>query len=364
MIGNRLGWMMLVLCLVGCSRPIEPIEKPTRWTMAGPTMGTSFSITIADPGGRLSSEPDLQAIAIKVKAVLKEINQKMSTYDSESEISKFNASRSTERFSVSAELASVVARAKEIFEASDGAFDITVSPLVNLWGFGTQGERSDPPSDDQIQAVIASIGSQHLEVTLDPPTLRKLKPELEINLNAIAPGYAADRLGQLLSELGYKNSLVDVGGEFLAQGKNDDGGPWRVAIEKPRRSAAPKQSIERVLLISDQAAATSGDYRQFFEHNGKFYSHTIDPKEGKPVTHSLASVTIIAPDAMSADGWATAVMALGPDRGMKLVESLDRVEAILLIRKEDGTFEMKVSPGAEKFIDRSARKDVRQQEGH
>ncbi len=338
---------LLLLATVGCSRQQPPASV---WRIAGPTMGTTYSITISDPENRLTREPDLPSISAKAEQILADINRTMSTYDPKSEISTFNASTSTEAMTVSADFARVVHRAKEIHQASQGAFDITVSPLVDLWGFGHKGERTAPPSDDEVTRVLEGVGSQKLEVTLDPPTLRKSIESLCINLNAIAPGHAADRLGKLLDELGYQHYLIDVGGEFLARGLSDSGKPWRIAIERPERSALPKQTIQRVLTIADRAVATSGDYRQYFEHEGKFYSHTIDPKTGKPVNHSLASATVIAKDAMSADGWATAVMVLGPERGMELVESVDDVETVLLIRRDDGTFEERTSSGAQKLL--------------
>jgi thiamine biosynthesis lipoprotein len=340
-------WSFLVLAMVGCSR-----EQPraTVWRIAGPTMGTTYSITISDPEKKLTSEPDLPSISAKAEQILADINRSMSTYDPQSEISTFNGSTFTEPMSISADFARVVHRAKEIHQKSQGAFDITVSPLVDLWGFGHRGERPNPPTEDEITRTLESVGSERLEVTLEPPALRKSIEGLRINLNAIAPGHAADRLGKLLDELGYQHYLIDVGGEFLARGKSDSGKSWRIAIERPDRSVLPKQTIQRVLSVADRAVATSGDYRQYFEFEGKFYSHTIDPKTGKPVIHSLASATIIADDAMSADGWATAVMVLGPEKGMQLIESLDNVEAVLLIRRDDGTFEEQASSGAQKML--------------
>jgi thiamine biosynthesis lipoprotein len=336
-----------MLLSVGCSRA-QP--RNSVWQITGPTMGSTYSITISDPERKLTPEPDLPSISQKVEQVLADINRTMSTYDPKSEISIFNDSTSTEKVAVSADFARVVHRAKEIHLASHEAFDITVSPLVDLWGFGHRGEQPKPPNKDEITRTLQSVGSDKLEVTLDPPAIRKSIPDIRINLNAIAPGHAADRLGQLLEELGYQHYLIDVGGEFLARGLSDSGEPWRIAIERPERSGIPKQTIQRILRVSDRAIATSGDYRQYFEHEGKFYSHTIDPKTGKPVSHALASATVIAKDAMSADGWATAVMVLGPEKGMELVKSLDDVEAVLLIRREDGTFEERRSSGAGKYL--------------
>jgi thiamine biosynthesis lipoprotein len=339
------------LVLVGCTPAPQP---PTFWKIEGPTMGTTFSITISSPSthsaDRQPIEPDLKQISQEAKAVLAEINRTMSTYDPKSEISSFNASATDQAIPISPLFARVVARAKEISTASSGRFDITVSPLVDLWGFGNKGDRHQPPSDQQIELAMKSVGSDSLEVSLDPPTLRKSISSMAINLNAIAPGFAADQLGKLLEEQGYNDYLIDVGGEFLAKGKSPQGGPWRVAIERPDRSGIPKQTVQMVLEVTDRAVATSGDYRQYFEHEGKFYSHTIDPKTGRPTTHRLASATIIANDAMSADGYATAVMVLGPDEGMKWIESLDRVEAILVVRKEDETLETRFSAGAKRLV--------------
>jgi thiamine biosynthesis lipoprotein len=337
----------LAATLVGCAEPPQP---PRSWEITGPTMGTTYSVTLADPDRAIEGEPVLASLRDEIRETLDSINRQMSTYDAASEISRFNASNSTEPMPVSADFAQVVAKALHVTRESEGRFDITVSPLVELWGFGPGKPREIPPTDDEIAAAQACVGSDGIAVTLNPPTLTKKNPNVRLDVNAIAPGFAADLLSALCEKHGFVNHLVDVGGEFRAEGRNGSGEIWRVGIEKPIRSPIPTESAERVLRIERGAVATSGDYRQFFEHAGTFYSHTIDPTTGRPVTHRLASVTIIAPDALSADAWATAVMVLGPDKGMQLVEKLQDVEALLMIRNDDQSFQEVLSSGMSAYL--------------
>lgn len=244
------------------------------------------------------------------------VNQLMSTYRADSDVSRFNAAATTDWFPVSPETCKVVSRALEISEISDGAFDVTVAPLVNLWNFGPNpGDRTRLPSLEQVAREKSRIGFHKLHVRMDPPALRKDDPQLWIDLSAIAEGYAADRVADALASRGVTAMLVDIGGELVARGTKRDGQEWRVGIIWPRDD---EQTYRDACTLRDVGLATSGDYRNFTMIDGKRYSHTIDPSTGYPVDDRLASATVIASDSMTADAVATSVMVLGADKGHAL----------------------------------------------
>lgn len=342
MIVLRASLVLFVAACAGCSQA----KPPSSWKIEGRTMGTTFSVAVADPDGRLAgAPPDLAPVAAEIEAALEDVARQMSTYRPDSEISRFNASRSTDPMTVSEGFARVVARALEIHRLTGGAYDVTVAPLVQLWGFGPAVPRDSPPSDEEIRSALAAVGSDKLEASLDPPSLRKLDPAVRIDLNSIAPGYAVDLLCEILDRRGFDSYLVDVGGEFRAKGRGPNGGPWRVGVERPVRGAAPGGALQEVVELRDEALATSGDYRAYFEHDGVEYSHTIDPATGRPVRHNLASATILAPDCTTADALATAVLVLGPEEGARLVERSPGVRALFVLRMEGGKFETRSATG-------------------
>ncbi len=306
-----LALICVVLMLGGCGEGSEQQVLALR----GATMGTTYSLQIVDPPEDL----DRDALAEEVSARLSAINDRMSTYQPSSQLSRFNASSATDWFLVSPELLAVVKAAQAVSEASSGAFDITVGPLVNLWGFGPTVSADVLPSAAEIQAARARVGWQQLDVQRQPPALRKARPDLYVDLSAIAKGYAVDRLAALLGSLAVENYLVEIGGELRGRGVNGRGEPWQIAIERPETS---KRAMFRVVALRDIGMATSGGYRNFFEVDGEHYSHTIDPATGRPVDHRLASVTVLAAETMQADAWATALLVLGPERGFELAERL------------------------------------------
>jgi thiamine biosynthesis lipoprotein len=266
---------------------------------------------------------DLQA---DVEKKLAEIDREMSTYRSDSEISRFNRAPAGEWFPVSKAVAEVVTASREISEKSGGAQDITVGPLVNLWRFGPKDSASGgkkvefaPPTDAAVQAARKRVGFKKLDVRSEPPALRKQVEGLEVDLSSIASGYTIDRLGQIMRDHGVKNYMVELGGELRAEGKRADGTPWRIAIERP---LADKRELEAAVPLVDAAMATAGGSRHFFEYKGKRYSHIIDPATGRPVEHTLASVTVAADKCLDADGWDTPLMVLGPERGTEVAEKL------------------------------------------
>jgi thiamine biosynthesis lipoprotein len=276
----------------------------------------AYKVVIADHP-KTVSPVELQE---RVADVLENVNQLMSTYQPDSDVSRFNRSKSVEFQPVDPKTAAVVARSIEISKQTEGAFDITVGPAVNLWDFGPTKSGFKIPSDAQMDAVKALIGYQYLEVQIEPPAIRKLVAGIQIDLSAIAKGYAVDQVAATLDQIGCGNFLVEVGGEVLARGERFAGGKWRIGVERPNDAGITLASVAE---ISNEAMATSGDYRNFFEFKGRRYSHTINPQTCRPVDHTLASACIIFKDCMTADALATAMMVMGRNKGTKLCEKLD-----------------------------------------
>jgi thiamine biosynthesis lipoprotein len=263
----------------------------------------------------------------------------------DSEISRFNAFESTGWFEVSPETAKVLATARQISEQTDGAFDVTVAPLIELWGFGSSGRMKEPPADEQLQALADQIGWEKLDVRTDSPALKKSHPELSANLSAIAKGYGVDAVAENLERLGIESYLVEIGGEIRVKGTKRDGSVWIVGVESPVEST---REVKHAIPLTDAALATSGDYRNFIEREGKKYSHTIDPRTLKPIEHSLASVSVIAETCMEADALATGLMVMGPDKGYNYSEERG-IPVLMMIHAEDGFTEKATSAWKARF---------------
>lgn len=296
----------------------------------GRTMGTTWSVRVAAP------PPGLREAALRadVEARLVRINALMSTWDPASELSRFNAAPIGEWFAVDAELVAVVEAARTLGELSEGAFDVTVGPLVNLWGFGPQAEvgRDAVPSEAALEAALRRVGFAGVETRRAPPALRRTA-DLEVDLSAIAKGYGVDAVASILEAHGVQRYLAEIGGELRARGHNARDVPWQVGIETPD---AQQRGVAREAIGLDGAAvATSGDYRNFFTVDGVRYSHTIDPTTGRPVTHDVASVTVIHSSAMWADGWATALNVMGAERGLALAAEQDLAVLFILYEADD-----------------------------
>ena len=283
-------------------------------SLNGTTMGTTWSVHVASEDMGPSA---MRSAAAAIQSTLDEVVASMSTWETDSELSLLNRSTSTEPQTISGPLLEVLTAAQTISQKSRGAFDVTVSPVVEAWGFGSATPIESLPSEEQIEEILRHTG--HTLVVLDEKqsTLTKGDPQIEIDLSAIAKGYGVDRVAEKLESLGYFDYLVEVGGELRARGHRLDGRAWRVAIETPGEGL---QEIHRVLELEDMAMATSGDYRNFFEHDGKRFSHTLDPRTGRPIEHELASVSVLHPSATFADAWATALNVLGAEEGYRLAE--------------------------------------------
>ncbi len=324
--------------LLACT---EQPETAAVQVLEGPTMGTRYTVKVARPPEGFEPEK----VAREIDALLLSVNAAMSTYDPNSELSRFNASESTEWEQVSPELVFVVEEALRIGGVTAGALDVTVGPLVNLWGFGAEPADREIPNEASLEEARGRVGLRHLNVRSDPPALRKTLPNLYVDLSAIAKGYAVDRIADYLSTQGAESFMVEVGGEVRVKGTNERGVGWRIGIETPSPGG---RVVQRVLQPGEMALATSGDYRNFFEADGKRYSHMLDPVNGRPVEHDLASVTVIHPSAMSADGLATALMVMGTEAGLDF--AAERGLAVFTISKGASGFEESHSPGFEQYL--------------
>jgi thiamine biosynthesis lipoprotein len=320
-----LAFVVLGLALTACGTGRTPHAL---LELAGPTMGTTYSIKVVDPPAHLHRD----TLAALVEAELTDLLQKLSTYDPASELSRFNQSRETDWIDASEELVEVLGEARQVSELTDGAFDVTVGPLVDLWGFGPELTGDRIPTAAEIAVLQAGLGFRNIEVRAAPPAIRKLHPDTRIDLSAIAKGYAVDRLALLLESRGISSYLVEIGGELRGRGHNPSGDHWRIGIERP---VAGERAVHDVITIDNVGVATSGDYRNYFEKDGQRFSHTIDPHTGRPVTHTLAAVTVISPQTMRADAMATALMVLGPDAGYTLADR-EGLAALFVVRSADG----------------------------
>ena len=301
-------------------------------SFSGATMGTNYAVKAV----HVPPDVDTDQLKTAIDGVLKRINDRMSTYDRNSELSRFNQSRSIDWVSVSSSLLMVMREALRVSELSEGAFDVTVGPAVNLWGFGPGPARGRIPSVAQIQMAVAKVGYERLHVRDSPPAIRKDDPDLYVDLSAIAKGYGVDQVANHLEREGIHNYLVEVGGELRVKGQKAPGTPWRIGIEKPTPTA---RMVEAILPMREGAVATSGDYRNFFEAEGERFTHEIDPRTGRPVTHQLASVTVVSSSAMYADAMATALMILGPESGYQLAER-ENLAAFFLVKTGNGFREL------------------------
>ena len=317
----RAGLLLGALLLGGCSEPPEAHE------FIGATMGTRYSVILPQlPTGHTRAQLE-QAF----DALLVDVNDEMSTYIDDSMISTFNRSSSSDWYDVTPAFYEVTRAALTLSVLSDGRYDITVAPLVELWGFGVADSDDSVPDVAAIEQARQGMGFQRLELRASPPALRKQIPELTIDLSSIAKGHGVDVLADYLESLGVDDYLVDIGGELRAGGQSQRGDDWRIALEKP---VSGERSVQRVVEVTGLGVATSGDYRNYFEKNGTRYSHIIDASTGRPVEHRLASVTVLADNAMIADGWATMLMVLGEEAGFLLAER-EGIAAYFIFKADD-----------------------------
>lgn len=293
----------------------------------GQTMGTYYQVKyVLDPNQQNNEKLSVDILQAEIDKRLELVNDQMSTYRPDSELSRFN--RAEKSLLVSDATRGVVEDALLIFKQSHGAYDVTVGPLVNLWGFGPDKKPNKVPSEQLIAEKRRMVGSQHLSI--EGNRLIKSIPELYLDLSSIAKGYGVDFIADYLQQLGINNYLVDIGGELRVHGYKPVNEPWTVAIERP----AAGQNVQRLIHIGNNAIATSGDYRNYFESDGIRYSHTIDPNTGKPINHKLVSVTVIDKSSMHADGLATAITVMGPEVGLAFAKA-QHLPVFLLVKEGD-----------------------------
>ncbi|MFM2482241.1 FAD:protein FMN transferase [Celerinatantimonas sp. YJH-8] len=336
-----LAFLGLAFLLLGCQKH----EDLYTLTLKGGTMGTFYQIKVVAPKDKL---PDGQTLQALVDKELEQVNDEMSTYRPQSELSLFNSQQTTQVVPISDHLRTVVTEALRISGLTGGAFDITVGPLVNLWGFGPTGRPDKVPSPEKLSAAEKEIGYHHLHLSTEG--WQKDIPGLYVDLSGIAKGYGVDRVADLLKAQGFHNFLVNVGGELRQQGHNDQNEPWRVAVEKPRYNGS--QAVERIVTPGDRAIATSGDYRNYFEENGIRYSHEIDPKTGHPIQNRVVSASVIADNCMTADGFATAFMVMGRKASIDFATA--HKMAVMIIEKTDEGYAEFYTPEFKQYLVKKA----------
>lgn len=318
---------------------LSACQKEEVVSLNGKTMGTTYHIKYIDEGkAKLNSEQIYQGI----EAILQDVNAKMSTYIPDSELSLFNKNPEVNTpIEVSADLALVVAEAIELNQITQGALDVTVGPVVNLWGFGPEKRVEKAPTAEQIAERKAWVGIEKVQLTQknDKFFLAKSVPQLYIDLSSIAKGFGVDKVADYIAEQGITNYLVEIGGEIRANGHNAENKAWQIAIEKPTFDGT--RSVSQVIGLQDFAMATSGDYRNYFEQDGKRFSHEIDPKTCQPIQHNLASITVLSKRSMTADGLSTGLFVLGAEKALEVAEQYN-LPIYLTVKTTQG-FENKMS---------------------
>ena len=310
----RMALLSVAIVLTGCDNASEPAApKATATVLEGKTMGTFWRVSVVG-----IDKDRAEALRNKVQTQLDGDDRLLSTWKNDSALMRFNHSQSTTPWPVSEAMADIVTESLRIGRKTAGAMDITVGPLVNLWGFGPDKQPVSTPTQTQIDAAKARTGLDKLTVInrADRQYLQKSIPDLYVDLSTVGEGYAADHLARLMAEEGISRYLVSVGGALVSRGMNGDGQPWRVAIQKPTDR---ENAVQAIVDINGHGISTSGSYRNYYELDGQRISHVIDPQTGRPITHKLVSVTVIAPTALEADGWDTGLMVLGTEKAQQVV---------------------------------------------
>jgi len=328
---------IILLGYISCS------NQPSQIELSGFTMGTTYNIKIIPEKDSILST---KLIKQNIDSVLISVNYQMSTYLFDSEITQFNNHESTTSFTVSNDFSLVVERALHWSKLTDGAFDITIVPLLYLWGFGP-GQASELgdifPEEHAVQKRRTHVGYEKL--TTNKYYLQKKDPFIKIDLNAIAKGFGVDAVYSFLESIGMNNIMVEIGGEVRTKGENRKNEPWMIAVETPDLESAKSKTISLALPLESKAMATSGDYRNYYEIDGIRYSHEIDPRTGYPAQTGVASATVVATNCMDADALATALIIMGPESGLQFIEKLDGVEAFLILREGNDNYRTIKSSG-------------------
>lgn len=314
--------------------PVAACARPPYATIRGLTMGTSYTVELAAP----IDDAVRTRLAELIEVELAAINRTMSTYDPRSELSEFNRRQDLRWTPASRSLLEVLESAARISASTQGAFDVTVGPLVDLWGFGPEYRTRQVPNDAAIGRVRDSVGYRHVQIEPSAGAIRKKHGGTQVDLSAIAKGYGVDRVAMVLDRQGIGDYLVEIGGELRARGSMAAGKPWRVGIERPVEG---RHVVGEIVALSNRAIATSGTTQDFFDQDGRHYSHIIDPKTARPVDTPPMAASVIADTTMEADAWATALVVLGPERGYSLAQA--RGIAALLVTASGPTFDVRVT---------------------
>jgi len=331
---------LLFLCLVllaGCSERDRPLDSPVRFE--GAIFGSFYQVTIADT----LTQGQARVLEEGILEVLEAVDVSMSIYIDDSELSVFNQLPVGEWQPLSDELMEVLAVGQAVAEKSDGAFDVTVGGLVNLWSFGAEARPREVPDEDDLTERLEVVGFDAVELDLPALQARRTR-DVFVDLGGVAKGHAADRVAAYLDREGIEHYLVNLGGDLIARGYRDtETERWRIGVEAPLDD---RQEAQYVLPIRDVSLATSGDYRNYFEEAGQRFSHTLDPRSGRPIDHRLASVSVLHPSNAWADAWATALMVLGEEGGMTLAR--EQGLKVLMVVRDGDQWRSRVSPA---FVD-------------
>jgi len=340
----RVGLLSALLLLTACDTSTSPAKStaPAATVLEGKTMGTFWRVSVMNVDKNRAEE-----LRTKIQTRLDADDQLLSTWKNDSALMRFNHSRSTAPWPVSEAMADIVTESLRVGHKTRGAMDVTVGPLVNLWGFGPDKQPVKTPDQAQIDDARGRTGLQHLSVInrYGQQYLQKDIPELYVDLSTVGEGYAADHLAALMAEEGIPRYLISVGGALASRGMNASGQPWRVAIQKPTDE---QNAVQAIVDINGHGISTSGSYRNYYELDGKRISHVIDPETGRPITHSLVSVTVIASTALEADAWDTGLMVLGPEKAKEIVRQENL--AVYMITREGDGFKTWMSPQFKSYL--------------
>jgi len=314
--------LSVLLLLAACE------QRSPAWYLEGMQGTALWHVTLTHPPATLN-QAELQS---GLNQTFAQTNQWLATWDETSVLAQFNRYQGTDWFAVAPELAQLVELTLQLSQQSNGVYDVTVGPLIKLWGFNSHTGVTAVPEQTAIDAARAKVGYQKLQVRLEPPALRKSQADILVNLTSVADGFAADQAGRYLEALGVRDYMVEIAGEVRTRGLSPRGDAWHIAIEKPVEEG---RVIQQGVNLQEAGLATSGDYRNFFVEGGKRYSHTVNPATGSPVTHNLASVSVVAADATLADAYATLLMALGEQQGKTFADT-HGINAYFIWRTDQG----------------------------
>ncbi len=337
--------LIVLMFLVYKYRNTETTNDHQIYLVYGQTQGTTYTVKYLTQKGN--------NYQIAIDSLLMAFSQSLSTYIPDSEISIFNKMEDSNSSIIFKNdfFYPVLKSSKEVFELSEGAFDPTLSPIIRVWGFGEIEEPQKIPSD-KIDSLLEFVGFDKYLV-FDEKTLKKTKKNIQINFNAIAQGYAVDVIALFLEKKNIKNYMIEIGGEVRANGKGTDGKGWKIGIDKPIEEGKKQQQerqLQAIVTLNNKSLVTSGNYRKFYIREGKKYPHTINPKTGYPVSHSLLSATVLASDAITADALGTSCMVLGKEKALKMIEKLENTE-VFLIYDENGITKTTMSKGFKNWIE-------------